>query len=64
LNHHQKSIFRGQINPANIIKLKGELSKTINPKEDFISIIKLISEKYFAEETLGTNPDKSNSMFI
>ena len=40
------------------------MNKTINPKEDFISIIKLISEGYFAEEILGTNPDKSNSMFI
>ncbi|HAJ32921.1 MAG TPA: CRISPR-associated endonuclease Cas2 [Candidatus Atribacteria bacterium] len=64
LNHHQKSVFRGQISPANIIKLKGELNKTINPKEDFISIIKLVSESYFAEEILGTNPNKSNSMFI
>lgn len=52
------------ISPANIIKLKGELSKTINPKEDFISIIKLIGEKYFSEEILGINPNKSNSMFI
>ncbi|MBN1214246.1 MAG: CRISPR-associated endonuclease Cas2 [Candidatus Lokiarchaeota archaeon] len=64
LNHHQKSVFRGQINPANIIKLTGELSKAINPKEDFISIVKLISEGYFTEEILGTNPEKSNSMFI
>ena len=64
LNHYQKSVFRGKISPSNIIKLKNELSKIINSKEDFISIIKVMNESYFSEEILGTNPDKSNSMFI
>lgn len=54
--HHQKSVFRGRVTPSNLIRLKAELMKIINLEEDFISIIKLISEAHFDEETLGTNP--------
>jgi CRISPR-associated protein Cas2 len=39
LKHHQKSIFRGNITPANQIKLQEELKKVIDKKLDFISII-------------------------
>jgi CRISPR-associated protein Cas2 len=62
--HHQKSVFRGHITPANLIKLKGELNKTIRKDEDYISIIKLVSTSDFEEETLGICIKQSESLFI
>lgn len=63
LYHHQKSVFRGPITPSNLMKLKMELYKIINPDEDFISIVKFVSDYYFDEETLGTNHKDSESLF-
>lgn len=64
LKHHQKSIFRGHITPANLIELKAELAKLIDKDEDFITIIKLKSKANFAEDTLGTDHQKSESLII
>jgi len=63
-NHHQKSIFRGNITPANLIKLKNELNKIIDKELDFISIIKIPNKSSFDEEILGTNPNDNESIFI
>ncbi len=54
--HHQKSVFRGPVSPSNLLKLRAELLKIINKDEDFVTIIKLISESSYNEETIGTNP--------
>jgi CRISPR-associated protein Cas2 len=62
--HHQKSVFRGNITPSNLIKLTAELKKIINSKEDFISIIKLMNEDSFDEETIGTNYNDSESLIL
>ena len=62
--HHQKSVFRGNITPSNLIKLKSELKKVINEDEDFISIIKLMSEATFDEETLGKNYKDSEALIL
>ncbi|MBC2580026.1 CRISPR-associated endonuclease Cas2 [Clostridium sp. DJ247] len=62
--HHQKSVFRGTITPSNLIKLRAELKKVIDEKEDFVSIIKLMNEKSFSEETLGLNLANSESLII
>lgn len=35
LSHFQKSVFRGEITPSKIIKLKSELKNVINETEDF-----------------------------
>ncbi|MFT9118209.1 MAG: CRISPR-associated endonuclease Cas2, partial [Sporolactobacillus sp.] len=40
LSHYQKSVFRGTISPSKLIKLEQELRRTINAKEDFVTIIK------------------------
>ena len=45
LNHWQKSVFRGEISPSEIIELENELNKIIDKNEDFVSIIKIINFK-------------------
>lgn len=62
--HHQKSVFRGHITPSDLIKLRAEINKIINREEDFVSIVKLISDAYFDEETLGNQKIDSESLFL
>ena len=62
LIHHQKSVFRGEITPSNLLKLKKELKEVIDEELDYISIIKLPNESSFKEEKIG-NKD-NNSFFI
>lgn len=64
LKHHQKSIFRGSISPANQIKLQNELKKVIDKNLDFISIIKVLNSGSFAESTIGTQKQETESIFI
>lgn len=53
LNHHQNSVFRGEISPSKIIALKREIKKIIKKEEDFVTIIKMYNEESFEEETIG-----------
>lgn len=53
LNHHQKSVFRGNITPSKLISLKNELNDIILPNEDFVSIIQMQGGYNFTEATLG-----------
>jgi len=62
--HHQKSIFRGNITPANLIRLRDELKKVIDEKLDFISILKLQNKHVYEEEILGTDDKQSESIFL
>jgi len=62
LIHHQKSVFKGEITPSNLLKLKKELKEIIDEELDYISIIKLPNESSFKEEKIG-NKD-NNSFFI
>lgn len=62
--HHQKSVFRGNITPANLMKLRAELKKVIDPSEDFITIIKLLNGDSFEEETIGINFKDCESLII
>ena len=57
LSHHQKSVFRGEITPSNLLKLKKELKEVIDEELDFISIIKLKNQNSFDEESFGKNID-------
>jgi len=61
LLHHQKSVFRGEITPSNLIKLQNELKKIIDEKLDFITIIKLKNQSSFLEESIGA---KKEEIFI
>lgn len=64
LKHHQKSIFRGNISPANQLKLTHELKKVIDKELDFITIIKVLNSGSFAEITIGTQEKETESIFI
>ncbi len=64
LKHHQKSIFRGNITPANQIKLQSELKKVIDQEIDFVTIIKMLSSGSFSEENLGNPKKESEGIFI
>jgi CRISPR-associated protein Cas2 len=63
-HHHQKSIFRGNITPSKLIKLREELKSVIDEKLDFISIIKLQNKHVFEEKILGTDDKPSESLFL
>lgn len=65
LSHFQKSVFRGEMSPSKLIKLKTELKQIIDEQEDFICIIKMMNENVFGEEILG-NGDGENgeSLFL
>jgi len=53
LDHFQLSVFRGKITPSLLIKLKSDLKKVINKDVDYVVIIKLLSNHYFDEESIG-----------
>jgi CRISPR-associated protein Cas2 len=62
--HHQKSVFRGNITPANILAFKSELYQVIDVSYDFITIIQLISKASFIEENIGKGGGESENIFI
>ncbi len=64
LVHYQKSVFRGKITPSKLIKLKAEIKKVVDEKEDFVSIIQLLNENSFGEETIGVNIKDGESIFL
>lgn len=53
LSHFQKSVFRGEITPSNLLKLRTDLKKVIDSQEDFVCILKLMNDNIFGEEILG-----------
>ena len=63
-NHHQKSIFKGNITPSNLIRFREEIKKVIDKDLDLVNILKLQNRHVFEEETLGTDPKQSESLFI
>ena len=64
LSHFQKSVFRGEITPANLIMLRKDLKKIINEEEDFVCIIKLLNDNIFGEEIIGNKNITAEETFI
>lgn len=62
--HHQKSVFRGNITPANLLKFKNEIKKIIDKNLDYVSVIKLLNKSAYDEETIGTQKKESESLFL
>ena len=59
LSHFQYFVFRGEITPSLLIKLKNDLRAAVDEKEDFICIIKMKSENMYGEETIGKKDRQS-----
>ncbi len=53
LHHVQNSVFEGNLTITQEEKLKKQLEKTINPREDSICIYRLNSLKYVRKEQIG-----------
>lgn len=65
LTHFQYSVFRGEMTPSKLIRLKGELKGVIDEQEDFICIIKLMNDNVFGEDILGKkDSDNGESLII
>ena len=54
LSHFQYSVFRGEITPSLLIKLKNELKSVVDEDEDFVCILKLKNDNVYGEETIGS----------
>lgn len=64
LNHHQNSVFRGEISPSKIIALKREIKRIIKKEEDFVTIIKMYNKESFEEETIGKYKSLEENLII
>ena len=65
LSHFQYSVFRGDITPSLLIKLRNDIKKVINPAEDFVCILKLMSDNVFGEEIIGSSPrETGENLFL
>ena len=64
LSHFQKSVFRGEMSPSKLIRLKTDLNKVLNEKEDFVCIIKLMNDSVFGEEVLGNGGEENGETLI
>lgn len=64
LSHFQYSVFRGEMTPSKLIKLKTDLNSVIDPLEDFVCIIKLMNEGVFGEEILGKQDRQTGESLI
>ena len=64
LYHFQKSVFRGEMSPSKLIRLKTDLNKVLNKEEDFVCIIKLMNDSVFGEEVLGTGGEENGETLI
>ena len=55
----QKSVFEGNLTEAKLKRLKNELKKISNEKEDSIIIYRFETLKYSSKEVLGTYEEDS-----
>ena len=60
----QKSVFRGEITPSNLIKLRSELKKVIDKSVDFVAIFKMTGAYAFDEEIIGVRIHNQESMLL
>lgn len=61
LNHYQRSVFKGEITPANIIKITKELKDEVK-NDDYVCIIKMKNRYVFEEEVISG--EKPSDLFV
>lgn len=65
LSHYQNSVFRGEMSPSKLIRLKNDLKSIIDEREDFVCIIKLMNDNVFGEEVLGkANKENGENLIL
>lgn len=64
LSHYQKSVFRGEITPSNLMKLENDLKKVIKEEEDFVCIIKTMNDCTFEEKVLGNKSPNGEDLIL
>ncbi|ABK82960.1 CRISPR-associated endonuclease Cas2 [Campylobacter fetus] len=62
--HHQKSVFKGEITPANFIKFKSAIEKLIDKNIDVITVLRLIRKDDVDEISIGGLDFVKNEMFL
>lgn len=60
----QKSVFRGEITPSNLIKLRSDLHKVIDKNVDFVALFKMTGDYMFDEEIIGVRLHNQESMLL
>lgn len=60
----QKSVFRGEITPSNLIKLRTDLQKVIDKTVDFVALFKMTGAYVFDEEIIGVRIHNQESMLL
>ncbi|MCI6641357.1 MULTISPECIES: CRISPR-associated endonuclease Cas2 [Campylobacter] len=60
--HHQKSVFKGEITPANFIKFESEIKKVTDKNLDTITILRLFRQTDVKEIIIGEN--NSDKIFL
>lgn len=63
LIHYQKSVFKGDISPSNLIKLEKEINDSILDN-DFVCIVKLKGDYLFDQTVLCKNGHDDNDLII
>lgn len=58
LNHIQNSVLEGELSPAQYKKLRHEVIRAINPKQDSVRFYLLRTTQYMTVENLGV-PSRS-----
>lgn len=64
LSHFQKSVFRGEMSPSKLMRLKKDLKTVIDEEEDFVCIIKLMNDNVFEEEIMGAKDGVNGETLI
>lgn len=64
LSHFQNSVFRGEMTPSKLIRLRNELKNVIVDEEDFVCIIKLMNNNVFGEEIIGKKDVENGESLI
>lgn len=64
LSHFQKSVFRGEMTPSQLISFKKDLKKVVDKDEDFICIVKLMNDSVFGEEVIGNAKNNNGEDLI
>lgn len=57
LLHVQNSVFEGNLSPAQLQRLKRELSSAIIPSVDSVQIYRLESTRFVEKESIGVSAD-------